>query len=157
MSWTNPSDQSSGHVLSASDWNAVIDNFTALGAYGTSLPASGLVDSYPYTLVDSTSAPTYAWRFLYNLAAAKWVFVGGTRYKVTPANASSASGNGVWEDKGTMFTFPRAGLYEIEISGTQGGNSAASSSTYGVGFSSPPALQASISWNLGGAAATGGG
>ena len=49
-------------------------------AYGTSLPASP-TDGREAILVDSTTAPSYHWRFRYNAAntsAYKWEFIGGS-------------------------------------------------------------------------------
>src|SRR6516164_5696483 len=53
----------------------------ALG-YGTSLPGSP-IDGQEYVLVDSTTNPSYQWRFRYNAAstsAYKWEHVGGAPY-----------------------------------------------------------------------------
>lgn len=76
------------------------------GNYGTAFPASP-VDGQEYTLVDSTSNPSYIWRFRYNngsSSAYKWEFVGGSYLEGT-----------------TTLTIPRAGDYYVEI-GAQGNN-----------------------------------
>jgi hypothetical protein len=98
---------------------------TAAGpGYGTSLPGSP-TDGQEYILVDSTTAPTYAWRFRYNAGSAsayKWEFVGGS-----PAMSFNSGGvvvsaqTSYTDNNGPSFTIPRAGDYDITIGGAFGG------------------------------------
>jgi hypothetical protein len=83
------------------------------------------VDGQEAILVDSLTAPKYAWRFRYSAGitdAYKWVFIGGAPYsdKVFTQEGSSASD---WVDLATLgpsLTIPRAGNYLVRI-GFHGG------------------------------------
>lgn len=96
---------------------------TASGpGYGTSLPGSP-ADGDEYILVDSTTAPTYQWRFRYNASASgayKWEFVGGTPgYHEVDADETTASGTyAALATAGPLFAIPRAGVYVVEIGAT---------------------------------------
>jgi len=88
-------------------------------SYGTTLPGSP-VDGQEAILVDSTTAPTYRWRFRYNAGSSstfKWEFIGGgalSNYLGTQQAVGSAS---TWVDLGTgqpIVTVPRAGDYRAE-------------------------------------------
>jgi hypothetical protein len=65
-------------------------------------------------LVDSTSAPTYAWFFQYSSAASKWLFVGGSP-AVVINNGSLSTTSTSFVDVGATFTTPRAGDYIVEV------------------------------------------
>lgn len=96
------------------------DQAVQLG-YGTSLPATPY-DGQEYTLVDSTSAPTYQWRLRYNAGAAganKWEYVGGApAYATVEASESTTSLSHVdLTTPGPLLTVPRAGDYLVEYSG----------------------------------------
>src|SRR5262252_3425524 len=84
--------------------------------YGTSLPGSP-VDGQEAILVDSTTNPSYQWRFRYNAGntgSYKWEFVGGTPANVsTGANEGTASTSYVTLPSGPSFTVPRAGIYMV--------------------------------------------
>lgn len=90
--------------------------------YGTSLPASP-VDGQEYILVDSTTTPTYQWRFRYNAGSAntdKWEFIGGAPYhgSGTPTavmnTLTQVAATGWYYQAASMaFTIPRAGVYQI--------------------------------------------
>lgn len=69
----------------------------------TSLPGSP-VDLQQTILVDSTSAPTYAWLLQYSTAVAKWLFLGGSPLFVTGTSSTLSA------------TFPRAGDYTVSWS-----------------------------------------
>jgi len=92
----------------------------ALPFMGTSLPSTPF-DGMIFTLVDSLTAPTYAWRFQYVAAKAtnKWVFIGGSPViDQNDANAIHALALGVWGDPtsggvGPQFTVPVAGDYRV--------------------------------------------
>lgn len=87
---------------------------------GTTLPASPN-DGDEAILVDSTTAPTYAWRFRYDASvtdANKWIFIGGapitvtspaTNYTQTPGTTYVNLTNRV------NVTVPRAGLYVYKL------------------------------------------
>jgi hypothetical protein len=104
-------------------WNT----YTAAGAlktaaasvgYGTSLPASP-VDGQEYVLVDSTTNPTYQWRFRYNVSNStsyKWEFIGGIQVEAEVATSESTAG--AFADLATVgpsVTVPRAGVYRISF------------------------------------------
>lgn len=86
---------------------------------GTSLPASP-TDGQEYILVDSTTAPTYQWRFRYsstNAGSYKWEFCGGS-----PAIASVATDENTNSTSyvalataGPTITLPAAGDYIVEL------------------------------------------
>ena len=94
-------------------------------AYGTSLPASP-TDGQEAILVDSTTNPTFQWRFRYNAgssSAYKWEFVGGAPLLVADT-ASLTPANGSWVvDQTPKLTVPRSGEYQVGFSGeiTPGG------------------------------------
>jgi hypothetical protein len=92
----------------------------ALG-YGTTLPGSP-VDGQEAILVDSTTNPSYQWRFRYNAgssSAYKWEFVGGSAAAAYIATDETLSGTGAWLDPSTvgpLITTPRAGEYQATAS-----------------------------------------
>lgn len=95
--------------------------------YGIALP--GLpVDGQEFILVDSTSAPTYAWRFRFNNAKAsnKWDFIGGSSIyaEVTTDEATTSSTYAAMTTAGPSIAVPVAGSYVVEIGAYLGsGNS----------------------------------
>lgn len=91
----------------------------AASAYGTALPGSP-TDGQEFTLVDSTTLPTYQWRFRYNAGSSntdKWEFVGGTPalIVVETAETTASASYAALATAGPSFTVPRAGVYEIAI------------------------------------------
>src|SRR6478735_5785762 len=106
---------SSGEVLTVAGgvptWAAAAAAATV--GFGTSFPGSP-ADGYDYILVDSTSAPTYAWRFRYVAAAStyKWYFIGGVEKSgFYNASVNSAAGSGVYDtpfDVSPAMTAPRS-------------------------------------------------
>lgn len=91
----------------------------AAPAFVTSLPASP-TDGLEVVLVDSLTAPTYAWHFIYVAAitdANKWVYVGGAPASVEIA-AAQTTGSTTYADLATVgpqFTIPRAGVYLLDL------------------------------------------
>lgn len=87
------------------------------GSYATTLPA-GPVDGQQAILVDSTSAPTYAWLFRYNAGSGstfKWECIGGVPLIVRVNTDQSTTTTGSWLDLTTVgpsFTVPNAGDWE---------------------------------------------
>jgi len=91
--------------------------------YGTSFP-SNPVNGQEHVLVDSTTNPTYQWRFRFNANSAsayKWEFIGGppvTTYRL-PAESVAAT-SGAWSDlagaSAPIATIPRAGDYLVSAS-----------------------------------------
>lgn len=98
-----------GQLVDADDLNAL-----AVG-YGTSLPASPF-DGQQYILVDSTTAPTYQWRFRYNSGNSgsyKWEFMGGPdAYAELTTDQNLTSTSYVDLATVTSLTAPRAGVYD---------------------------------------------
>jgi hypothetical protein len=84
-------------------------------SYGTSLPATP-ADGQEAILVDSTTNPTYQWRFRYNAgssSAYKWEFVGGSPIWISVETSESTT-SGTFVDLATVgpqFTLLRAGDY----------------------------------------------
>jgi hypothetical protein len=102
-----------------------------LPGYGTSLPGSP-VDSQEYILVDSTTAPTYIWRFRYNAGNAgtyKWECIGGAPIIIETTNndATSSATYVALANAGPSFVLPRAGIYNVCIGFTKGTTSAGNS------------------------------
>lgn len=87
--------------------------------YGTALPGSPL-DGQEFTLVDSTSAPTYQWKFRYNALSAstlKWEFVGGPPFQ-NRVNTQENTASGTLTTLTTVgptFTAPRTGEYLVDF------------------------------------------
>jgi hypothetical protein len=109
-------------VYSGSFWLEIARNTSAVtsSSYGTSLPGSP-TDGQEYTLVDSTTSPTYQWRFRYNAGSSntdKWEFVGGVGGFSQVATAETLPSAGSYvalSTAGPSFALPRAGVYIIEI------------------------------------------
>jgi len=86
-------------------------------SYGTTLPASP-VDGQEAILVDSTTNPTYQWRFRYNAgstSAYKWELVGGSpaRHEIATYESSNSTNYVDLTTVGPTLTLARAGEYEI--------------------------------------------
>jgi hypothetical protein len=88
--------------------------------YGTTLPGSP-VDGQEAILVDSTTNPTYQWRFRYNVGSTspyKWEFVGGTDAYAEVNTAETTSASTTWLDLATVgprIIVPRAGDYDALV------------------------------------------
>ena len=84
--------------------------------YATTLPGSP-TDAQETILVDSTTAPTYAWRLRYNSTLAKWQCIGGVPKIVTVATpeAGTATAYGNLATNGPDFTTPVAGDWQITV------------------------------------------
>jgi len=97
---------------------AALNTFVQTIGIGTSLPASPY-DGQEYILVDSTTAPTYAWRFRYTASitdAYKWVCVYGSPLynEVTTLETSNSATYAALTTAGPSVTPPRAGIYVVE-------------------------------------------
>ena len=82
-------------------------------AYGTTLPASP-VNGQEAILVDSTTNPTYQWRFRYNASstsAYKWEFIGGAPIAKGEDNTVGITGG--WVTVGPQILVPRTGEYVL--------------------------------------------
>jgi hypothetical protein len=102
-------------------------------SYGTTLPGSP-VNGQEAILVDSTTSPSFVWRFRYNAgssSAYKWEFVGGTPY-VLFATAAGVLNTfptiAGWWAPGLNLAAPRAGDYEIVATGMLDPNGLATAS-----------------------------
>jgi hypothetical protein len=87
--------------------------------YGTTLPGSPL-DGQEFTLVDSTTAATYQWKFRYNAGSSsslKWECVGGVPFQNrVDTQENTASGTYVaLTTVGPTFTAPRSGDYLVDF------------------------------------------
>jgi hypothetical protein len=103
------------------------DGAFASMSYGTTLPASA-VNGQEFTLVDSTTNPTYQWRFRYNAgstSAYKWEFIGGAPARIDVATAETTASTTA-ADLATVqsLTLARAGDYEF-TAGAQAANNTA--------------------------------
>lgn len=93
----------------------------APGGIGTSFPVSP-TNGELFTLVDSLTAPTYAWDFRYVASitdAYKWVFVGGAPGSAEIPTSQPPLASDAWGDLATVgpqFIIPRAGIYFTESS-----------------------------------------
>jgi hypothetical protein len=115
-------------------------------AYGTTLPASP-VDGQEAILVDSTTAPTYQWRFRYNAGnttAYKWEFVGGSAQHGESTGGGTLTGGGVWSAfTGMTLTLPRAGVYLVQ-GGYRGTTPGTGTGAYHVGYAPNGAIDQSV-------------
>lgn len=104
-------------------WDTTLGRFIAMApsGYGTSLPASPH-DGKEFTVVDSTTSPTYQWTFRYNANSShshKWEFIGGTpKYDGAAGGAvintaTQVGATGYYYQSGMHFTVPMAGTYLI--------------------------------------------
>jgi len=87
-------------------------------SYGTSLPASPY-DGQEAILVDSTTNPSYQWRFRYNAgstSAYKWEFVGGAETIARSATNVSTTSTTSVDLGGISITLPRDGDYNARFS-----------------------------------------
>lgn len=82
-------------------------------APATTLPGSP-VDKQQAILVDSTTAPTYAWTFQWSSVASKWIFIGGVPVHLDDTTANTFS-SGSYTDfaNNVSFAVPRAGDYWV--------------------------------------------
>lgn len=116
--WVKPTGTPNGALFLRDDgsWAQV----TGTTPYGTSLPGSPL-DGAEYILVDSTTAPTYQWRFRYNLSNAgsyKWEFVGGAPIVSSNTNGGAFTNGGYAAASSPVtVTPPRAGVYDCRYFG----------------------------------------
>jgi hypothetical protein len=102
-------------VGGAAVWSAITPADVANIPYGTSLPASPF-NGQEAILVDSTTNPSYAWRFRYNAGSTstyKWEFIGGApslAYEAVDFVISTPT------PAGPVLTAPRAGQYVLQHS-----------------------------------------
>jgi hypothetical protein len=117
--WANGS--GGGTPLSAANLNNIETYLVSIDIEpATSLPGSP-VDRQRAILVDSTTAPTYAWMFQYESGISdsnKWLFVGGAPAVVEIATAQTKTAGASYGALGTAgpsFAIPRAGVYNVTI------------------------------------------
>ncbi len=110
-SWEDPSGTPTGAKFLRDDgsWQSAS---TAAIDPATTLPGSP-TDGQEAILVDSTTAPTYAWKFQYDSSISdsnKWIFIGGAPVSGgLQTNKTTASFSNL-----AAFTVPRAGIYRYE-------------------------------------------
>lgn len=82
----------------------------------TTLPGSP-TDGQQAILVDSTTAPTYAWLLQFNAALAQWLFIGGSPLyaEVLTQEGTTSAAYTDLATVGPSITLPRAGSYTVEI------------------------------------------
>ena len=127
QTWTdNSTPVDSAHMthieqgIATADANAT----TGLGkanppSYGTILPASP-VDGQEHILVDSTTNPTYQWRFRYNAASTstyKWGFIGGPAAGAEVLGSLTTGSPTYVDVGGPSLAVPRAGIYMVGLGG----------------------------------------
>lgn len=89
-------------------------------APATTLPASP-TDGQQAILVDSTTAPTWAWQMQYSATAAAWIYVGGNPATISDYVTSNTitSINPTYANLPTSgavgITLPRAGYYRVTL------------------------------------------
>ena len=97
------------------------------------------MDGQETILVDSTSAPTYAWRLRYNSTLTKWEFVGGRPAfaEVVTSETTASTTYAALATAGPSIVLPVAGAYMVEIGGflqdADGAVSVACSMSYDIG------------------------
>lgn len=123
-------------------------------SYGTTLPGSPS-NGQEAILVDSTTNPSYQWRFRYNSGASgtyKWEFCGGfphLSYVATTGNIVGSSYEDLDIGTGPDFTAPLAGEYSIQV----GCNLFWYVPVAGVGEAAPPIFKGvhlAMSYTVGG-------
>lgn len=88
----------------------------------TTLPGSP-VDKQLAILTDSTTSPTYQWKFRYHSGSSqtdKWEYLGGAPF-IHEIDAAGAGGSGSYADAGTVgptITIPRSGVYLFSFGAT---------------------------------------
>lgn len=91
----------------------------AVPSIGTTLPAAA-ADGAEFTLVDSLTAPTFAWKFVYfsGRASNKWVAISGEAVSWVPTQESrgTAATYAALTTPGPQVTVPVAGIYTVEMS-----------------------------------------
>lgn len=126
--------------------------------FGTALPGSP-VDGDTFTLVDSTTAPTYSWLLRYVAAKAsnKWIFVGGSPIIAIDDDSSTRSSTSYGDLADTVdspkITVPVAGQYMLrfgcqfdtisfaDVTGYMSYSNGATASTDAAGVSAKPKVQ----------------
>lgn len=88
-------------------------------SYGTTLPAAP-IDGQEHILVDSTTNPTYQWRFRYNAGSTspyKWEFGGGAAAvsEVAATDNIASAAYVALATAGPAVALPRPGDYDVEI------------------------------------------
>jgi hypothetical protein len=111
---------SAGQVLTTTGGVAVwAAPASSVVPYATTLPG-GPTDGQEAILVDSTTAPTYQWRFRWNNSSVntdKWELVGGVPAVVEIATAETTTSASYVDlaTAGPSFTVPKGGVYEISL------------------------------------------
>ena len=88
-------------------------------SYATTLPGSP-VDGQEAILVDSTTNPTYQWRFRYNAASTstyKWGFIGGPAAGAEVLGSLTTGSPTYVDVGGPSLAVPRAGIYMVGLGG----------------------------------------
>lgn len=136
MAWTSPTTRATGDLITASIWNIdLVNNLLAINPQpATTLPGSP-ADGDIALLVDSLTAPTYAWRLRYESGvsdANKWVCIGGAAALVEVATRETMSGAAYADlaTAGPSFTAPRAGVYNVEVGCESDSTSGVASAAY---------------------------
>jgi len=110
------------HWIAVNPGTNQVPGAAADAGFGTAFPTTP-VDGMEFTLVDSLTAPTYAWRFRYVASitdAYKWVFVGGSpMHAEASASQSTTSTSFVDLTGGPSLVLPRTGIYEVEFGDSQ--------------------------------------
>jgi hypothetical protein len=99
-------------------WGTLADTPTA--TYGTALPATP-ADGREHILVDSTTNPTWQWRFRYNAGSSssyKWEYLGGSPFihAIETLENGAAVGPADLATVGPQWTCPINGEYIVEMS-----------------------------------------
>jgi hypothetical protein len=97
-------------AIGSSAGQVMAGNDPRMPTYGLTPPASP-ADTQEFILVDSVTAPTYAWRLRYNAASTatdKWDFIGGSSITAKSSSLRTLS-----------ISVPRAGVYEWNGGGRQ--------------------------------------
>ena len=101
--------------------------------YGAALPTTNLFNGRRYSYFHSQGS----WGLIYRAdldAVHPWHYDGGTPALVGPWSQTSTVGaNAVWEDTGDRYTFPRAGVYLVELFGKNVSNPGATFAYASVG------------------------
>jgi hypothetical protein len=100
--------------------------------YGTVFPTTGLFNGYRFAYISGSVQGNFIYRADLD-ATYPWHSVGAPPALVVPGNSSSSAASGVWQQGVSVFTIPRAGVYQIELAAQSGGNAGGSGSQVGLG------------------------
>ncbi len=119
--WYLATDQNGGTLYRSNGltWDQVASSVFTPGELVTVTEFRALTpaNNQEVTVVDSKTAPTFRWRFIYNANNAgnyKWEFTGGTNLQAMDVSELNTVGS-TWSAVGPSVVVPLAGIYQIDF------------------------------------------